>query len=294
MVEEYCKMYCKNCGRELKDGVRFCDRCGKSVRQSNQTERAARLKEIEALKEERLTRKKKLADMEAEKREHKKKKQQARKLPRNNRLIYAAAFVLILLASAIISYIITDYKNQNAGYRTRDESIELNSTPVPTIQAATETASPSPSVLPTVAPEVENTDPVNSDGYREFTVDNNLKCPYPTVFIKKSAEGNTRLNLMDQTGGATLTLKEDRASGTKAAELMKEYAQTLGGTTTYSLAGDNWYGITVTKNTMVYHRKCVIDGGKSYYYDFQYDKNSVSAAEYDTYINYMDKAFSPQ
>lgn len=25
-------MYCKNCGRQLKEGTRFCDRCGQSVR----------------------------------------------------------------------------------------------------------------------------------------------------------------------------------------------------------------------------------------------------------------------
>ena len=27
-------MYCKNCGKEIKDGMRFCPRCGKPVSQT--------------------------------------------------------------------------------------------------------------------------------------------------------------------------------------------------------------------------------------------------------------------
>ena len=49
-------MYCKNCGRQLKEGTRFCDRCGQSVRKNNQNSQTTKRKEIEELKAERLNR----------------------------------------------------------------------------------------------------------------------------------------------------------------------------------------------------------------------------------------------
>ena len=91
-------MYCKNCGRELKDGMRFCDRCGQSVRQSNNNERAAKRREIESLKEERLNRRKKLAEAEAEKAAKKKDRQNRRKSRKlNHKLIYGIGIFLIIL-----------------------------------------------------------------------------------------------------------------------------------------------------------------------------------------------------
>lgn len=283
-------MYCKNCGRELKDGTRFCDRCGKSVRQSNKSERAARLEEIEALKEERLNRKKKMADLEAEKAAKKAKKKQIKKSKkRNNKLIYIIAVILIISVSAIISYIVTTSGSKDAAWKTQDESVELNSTAVPTAQPSA--AAATPSALPTVATEPENTDPVNDDGYRVFRISDNMSCPYPSSFTKKSVSGDIRLSLMDSVGGATMTVTQSKSIGS-AKELMKEYAQTTGGTISYSLAGNDWYGITITKNNIVYHRKCLLMANTLIYYDFQYDTGSVSAPEYETYINYIDEAFT--
>ena len=58
-------IYCKNCGRQLKEGARFCDRCGQSVRKTTESSQAAKRREIEELKAERLNRKKRLAEKEA-------------------------------------------------------------------------------------------------------------------------------------------------------------------------------------------------------------------------------------
>ena len=96
---------------------------------------------------------------------------------------------------------------------------------------------------------------------------------------------------MDSVGGATMTVTQSKSIGS-AKELMKEYAQTTGGTISYSLAGNDWYGITITKNNIVYHRKCLLMANTLIYYDFQYDTGSVSAPEYETYINYIDEAFT--
>ena len=46
-------MYCKNCGKELPDDARFCDKCNMSVRKKE-----GKMDMIEELKEERLARQK--------------------------------------------------------------------------------------------------------------------------------------------------------------------------------------------------------------------------------------------
>ncbi len=288
-------MYCKNCGRELKDGMRFCDRCGQSVRQGNKSERTAKREEIEALKQERLNRKKKMAELEAKKAAEKKNRRKQRKAFRKNpKFIYITAIILIIIVSAAVSYMITVSDSKDANWKTTDNSVELNSTSAPTIRPDDPSITPAPTstALPTVASEPENTDPVNADGYRVFTTPNNIEFPYPTAFTKKNAGDSSLLNLMDSVGGGSISLKEDKPNGMKSAEMMKEYAQSLGGTISYSRAGDNWYSITLEKNNFIYHRKCLIQGSKVLYYDFQYDKSSVSAAQYLVYIDYMDAALT--
>lgn len=287
-------MYCKNCGRELKDGMRFCDRCGQSVRQGNKNERAAKREEIEALKKERLNRKKKMAELEAKKAAEKKLRRNQRKaLRRNPKFIYITLAVVLIIISSVISYTVNIYNSNSKSWEAQDNSVALNSTAAPTVEPSDTLSTPRPTQtpLPTVAAETENTDVVNADGYRVFKINEKMNFPYPTAFTKKTVSDNVLLNLMDSAGGGSIMLKEDRASG-KATEMMKEYAQTLGGTISYSRAGDNWYGITVEKNNFVYHRKCLIVGNDALYYDFQYDKNSVSAVQYTEYITYMDTAFT--
>lgn len=287
-------MYCKNCGRELKDGMRFCDRCGQSVRQGNKNERAAKREEIEALKKERLNRKKKMAELEAKKAAEKRlRRKQRRALSRNPKFIYITIAVLLIIVSSVVSYIINTYNSNSKSWEAQDNSVALNSTAAPTIEPSDTSATTAPiqTPLPTVTAETENTDVINADGYRVFKINEKMNFPYPTAFTKKAASDNVLLNLIDSTGGGSIVFKKDKAIG-KATEMMKEYAQTLGGTISYSRAGDSWYGITVEKNNFVYHRKYLIAGNDALYYDFQYDKNSVSTAQYTEYITYMDTAFT--
>lgn len=178
-------MYCKNCGRELKNGIRFCDRCGQSVRQGKKTEAAARREELEALQEERLNRRRKMAELEAKKEEKKKKRNNLKK--KNKKFIYFIAVILLIAVSAIITYIAFTANSNNAAWKTQDGSEALNATAVPTVEPSdtSEQNTPTPTTLPIVGAETENNDPVNSDGYRVFSVSNKVSCPYPTVFTKK-------------------------------------------------------------------------------------------------------------
>lgn len=286
-------MYCKNCGRELKSEMRFCDRCGQSVRQGKKTESAARREELEALQEDRLNRRRKMAELEAKKAEKKQKRNMLKK--KNKKLIYFIAIILLAAVSAIITYIAMSASSNNAAWKTRDGSEALNATAVPTVEPSDNSAlnTPVPTTLPIVGVETENTDPVNSDGYRVFTVSDSLSCPYPTVFSKKEAGDNQLLSIFDNTGGASMVIaREKDAVSSQASELLKNYAQKTSGTVLYSLAGDNWFGITTSKNNIITHRKYLIIDGKAIYYSFDYDKNSVSAAEYEKYIEYIDNAFT--
>ena len=92
-------MYCKNCGRQLKEGMRFCDRCGQSVRKSQQSGKSAKRQEIEELKAERLNRKKRLAEKEA--RQYVSKK---RKKKKGNTFMFIVILILIAVLSVIIGY----------------------------------------------------------------------------------------------------------------------------------------------------------------------------------------------
>ena len=285
-------MYCKNCGRELKSGMRFCDRCGQSVRQGKKTESAARREELEAVKEERLNRRKKIAELEAKKAEKKNKRKANKK--KNKTLIYFIAIILLAAVSAIITYIAVMINSNNAAWKTRDGAEALNSTAAPTVEPSDKASStPVPTSLPVVGVETENTDPINADGYRVFTVSNTLSCPYPTAFSKKQSDGDTVLSLFDNVGGASMQIAYEKSSASaQPSELLKEYAQNTPGTVLYSLAGNNWFGVTTSKNDIITHRKYLILDGKSIYYSLQYDKNSVSAADYEKYIEYIDNAFT--
>lgn len=285
-------MYCKNCGRELKNGVRFCDRCGQSVRQGKKTEAAARREELEALQEERLNRRRKMAELEAKKEEKKQKRHNLKK--QNKKLIYFIAVILLIAVSAIITYISFTANSNNAAWKTIDGSEALNSTAVPTVEPSenNEQNTPVPTTLPVVGAEEENNDPINADGYRVLTITNNVSCPYPTSFTKKTCGENQLLNSFDTDGGATLVIsREKNLSSSQPAELLKDYAQRTSGTVLYSLAGDNWFGVTTEKNNIITHRKYLITDGKALYYSIEYDKTSVSAEEYEKHIEYIDTAF---
>ena len=78
-------MYCKKCGRKLKDGMRYCDRCGLSVNQSKKGSREAREIEIQELKQERLNRKEKLQKKETKK----------KRINKRHMNILSAAFIIL-------------------------------------------------------------------------------------------------------------------------------------------------------------------------------------------------------
>lgn len=270
-------MYCKNCGKYLEEGTRFCDRCGQSVRKSANSEQAVRHQNIEELKEERLNRKKRLAELEAREAMKNKRKQKRRK---KNRGITAFMVTVLMLAvvAMILAYSITrcsSEKKNNAG------NGEVQATQTPAASGITDNNAGATSVQTTAVPVV-------SDGeYRVFEI-NNVVCPYPSDFSKKAVSDKEKLSLVDSVGGGVMSISQEQGVSDTPAELMKEFAGTIGVSPSYSLADKTSYTITSEKNNTIYHRKCILSGTTAIYYDFQYSSMSSSRARYEQCVAYID------
>ena len=260
-------MYCKYCGRELKDNARFCDRCGQSVRKAKESEQAARHREAEELKTERLNRKKRLEEKEARQQEIKNKKKGRKS---GGRLFL---FVIIVILIALLSVLL--------GYNMFPSKGEKN--------VAKETTSPMTQTEPTPVA----TSSVSSEKYSEITV-GNITIPYPSDFYTNTVTGNEKLNLVDSLGGATMVVEQEARNG-EITELIKEYIASIGADDSNGgpemRAGSDWYGVTAAVDGRVYHRKCIVRNGLAVYYDFTYDETSSSAKKYEDYIKYIDSHF---
>ncbi len=259
--------YCKNCGRQLKDGMRFCDRCGQSVRKSQESDQSARHKEIRELREERLNRKKRLAEKEERQRTAREKR---RKSHGRRVFIYILALLLITAASVLVGYFYFSGKSGGTDNATGGVNVP-----------ATETSSP-----------VQTETPTQNGEYAEITV-GNVRCPYPSSFHSITASGNEKMNLTDPLGGAKMVIAQEVAEGT-LTELAKDYLSQIGATSATEMKSnesESSYTVTAEVNGTVYHRKCVVRSNLAVYYDFEYSASSGSAATYGKYIAEIDARF---
>ena len=168
-------MYCKNCGRQLKEGMRFCDRCGQSVRKSQQSGKSAKRQEIEELKAERLNRKKRLAEKEARQYVSKKRKKKKGNM-----------FIVILILIAVLSVII-GYNIFPKGGNVAQPTVSPNGTAASTAPVSSPSA----------------TGGTVKNGYAVLTI-GNVTCPYPSDFHSNTVSGSEKLNMTDPLGGATM------------------------------------------------------------------------------------------
>ena len=260
--------YCKNCGRQLKDGMRFCDRCGQSVRKSQESDQSARQKEINELRQERLNRKKRLAEKEERQQIAREKR---RKSHGRRALIYILAILLITAASVLVGYF---YFSGKSGGSANDVTGGMN---VPTA---------------TTSAEPQTEEPVQGGEYAEITV-GSVRCPYPAAFHSGSASGNIKMNLTDPLGGAKMIIAQEVTDGS-LAELAKGYLSQIGATSATEMKSnesESSYTVTAEVNGTVYHRKCVVRNKLAVYYDFEYSASSGSASAYAKYTETIDPRF---
>lgn len=252
-------MYCKNCGKRLPDGARFCDRCNTSVRK-----KSAKQELIDDLKEERLARRKAKA---VEERFKKIKKMRHRRYKIITGVIIA--FVLLGVISAITTNIII---SKNSTFNSPIEDVP-DVTEEPTATATPETAVS-----------------LNSDGYIVTKI-LDTSFVYPSSFTDTNDSTSGFLSLVDSVGDAAMTAGEKTASETDAASAMKSYIDRNGLMVEKASTSDNCYFITGTSGDNRYHKCGCITNGAEIYYEFIYPLSSAKSSAYETNTEYMDSYF---
>lgn len=269
-------MYCKNCGKKLPDNARFCDRCNTSVRKKED-----KMNLIEELKEERLARRK-AQDIEE--------KIKAIKKVKRKRLRMLATVIGIFIGIGALSGVIV-YINYSKTSGINTTEVELRTEePQPTYAQAVviggETAS--------AAPQTTQDIPVVSDvslgnnvyGYTDTTVSGRAFA-YPSNFDKEEKD-TVQLSLTD--GEATITANKVITS-LSPKELLRKYADDMGGEDMGSIANDTTYSVTLRAGSYICHRKGIVDGSSEIYYEIKYRADSSNAAQYKADIEYMDEYF---
>ncbi len=249
-------MYCKNCGKELPDDARFCDKCNMSVRKKE-----GKLDMIEELKEERLARQK-AHEIEA----------RLKKIKKVKRRRYRAVALVILGIVAVWGIIVgVSYGiNWEKDSPLKGENVELNPTP-----DVTATAEPTPS------PEDKE--------YTTVAVGDGISITYPKVFNQSEvAEGDIVASYSD--GTATIIIDNEDAILTPNDLMDKYYQSVLNADVDESSATGDGYTITVTAGTKKHHKKCLLKDGEAISYEIIYPADSAEV--YEEYIEYMDEKFT--
>lgn len=247
-------MYCKNCGKDLPDNARFCDKCNMSVRKKER-----KMDMIEELKEERLARQK-AHEIEARLKKIKKVKRKRYK----NIALVIVGIVAVWGIIVGISYI----TNMSMESRLKGDNEEFN-TPPP----ATRT------VAPTKEPQ--------NEAYATLVVQG-IEFAYPKSFDKTEVEdGDCVASFSD--GTATIVFDEQETSEI-AKDLMDAYVESIPNADPGrgdSMANDNGYEITFPAGTKIYHKKCIIKDGIAISYEIKFPVDS--AEQYEKHIEYMDE-----
>lgn len=272
--------YCKNCGRQLKEGARFCDRCGMSVRQSSNSEGAKKQRQIEKLQRERLERKRRQEELDAIEKRKKARKQEKRR-KQNKVLILIAVCVAAVVVIAVISFIATTMTSKDELWKNNDPIGGLSTDAVPTMQ-------PSSTAEPATAPPVSE-----KDNYSAYELSNGVRFSYPKSFTEEDPEDDEELRFVDDNGAEIRVYMIEYPGGT-AETLMKRFADSETGKVDSSLAGSDWYQITLQDDDIVKNRKYIIDreNDLSVYYDFEFDSSISAADEYKDNMDYMSENFN--
>ncbi len=266
------KIYCIQCGREIKEGLLYCDRCGQSVAKSKQqqTKNKTNRRQAEELHREQINRRKRREEKEI-------KKQIKRRKARKRAIIMGitAAILILGVFSAAGAYI---YMTKNSSIKSVDDVVNEDIT-----QASPEVTS-GQTIVSSASTDA-------GIGFRTFE-HNGLSCPYPENFMQKTSVSGL-MHLEDPAGGAVMKISAENVSGLPSDMMTAYYDSASGlGKVTENRSGADWYIVTYETDSLICHRKCIISGNNALCYDFQYDKASAKASEYGDIITSLDETFN--
>ena len=282
-------MYCKKCGRKLREEARFCDYCGQST------------KETRSQSAPKTTRTQSSSKARSEYEKNKKQRQIERERVQKNR---RTAFFLLLVAIVVAAVLgFASYNMTKTELDKEKQVTEETQTPKTTqepIETEDDTEEEKTSeATPKSTETSQKTEEKNEKYYESVAKSCNIyrddrmdsiRCPYPESFEQGSKSNkNTVISLVDPLNdGAMMICSETVGTGKSASTLMKNYAEGVGGSIKTSRAGDGWYEITFERNNKLNHRKAVVVDGLCVYYDFSYDVDSGESSSYEEYIEYID------
>ncbi len=284
-------MYCKKCGRKLRNEARFCDYCGQSTKETRTSS---------ASKPSGTARSQSSSKARAEYDRNKKQRELERQKVQKKRTTALFLFLIAIVAALVLgfaSYNMTKTElDKEKGITTEETEAPKNTEEALEDDETEETEAPKKTSQPT---ETEKAEVKNEKYYEDIAKKcniyrdsrtENIRCPYPESFEQGSKSNkNTVISLVDPLNdGSMMICSETVGTGKSASVLMKNYAAGVGGSIKTSRAGEGWYEITFTRNNKINHRKAVVVDGVSVYYDFSYDVDSSEASSYEEYIEYID------
>ena len=308
-------MYCKKCGRQLRQGAKFCDHCGSSTKgmtETKKTNSSGRSSGSKSGSSEQYDRNRSRYERNKKRRELE--RQKARK-SRRTALLFILIAILVAVVLGVVTYNMMKPKKKAdpnlLENTTSGQSFLNNEEDEPLVdvegEEAEEEEEPEETEKPTPKPtkEPEKTEEEKekeleeqfSEIEGEFNIYKHdklgdIKCPYPKNFEDGSqANANTVYSLMDFENDGTMLICAEKVGKSKSAsKMMDDYESGLGDKAKVlsSTSDDNGYEISYERNKRVNYRKAVIVDGICVYYDFSYDYDSQEKSRYDEYIEYIN------
>lgn len=304
-------MYCKKCGRQLRQGAKFCDHCGSSTKGMTETNSSGKSTGSKSGNSEQYDRNRSRYERNKKRRELE--RQKARKSRRTALLFILVAIIIAVVLGFITYNMMKPKKKADPNLlenTTSGQSFLNNEDDEPQVEIDGEEEDeeePEPTQTPTPKPtkEPEKTEEEKekeleehfSDIEGEFNIYKHdklgdIKCPYPKTFEDGSqANANTVYSLMDFENDGTMLICAEKVGKSKsAAMMMDDYESGLGDKAKVlnSTSDDNGYEISYERNKRVNYRKAIIVDGICVYYDFSYDYDSQEKSRYDEYIEYIN------
>ena len=267
------QIYCIRCGREIKDGLLYCDRCGQSVAKSKEQQSKIKSKRARAeeIHREQINRKKL--------REAKEKKKQIKRRKARRRAVTLCVIVGILILGVVCAVCAYIAMSGNSSIKSVDdvvnEDIAQSSPAATTSQSTTSAVSSNPNM-----------------SFRIYEY-GGISCPYPESFESVPSANDELMRLIDEVGGAVITISHMAVSGA-ARDMMTAYYDEVSqlGKVTENRSGSDGYIVTYETDTTIFHRKCVIKDNVALMYNFEYDKSSAKVKDYESCIENLDETFT--
>ncbi len=280
-------MNCRLCGNELDKDSKFCQVCGCTVEQQPIINRNQINKNMANGKAVQQRSNNQGVRRNYQSRPIAKAEYSASPTPKksNKTIIALIAVITVLLVglAGAVGYILNNRDEKVNDHRliggkdTKVEEMDIESPKPTAMPKPTATQPPTPTSKLVANPKYEIMENSAWDYY----------CAVPDHFEETTGPESNAYYLTDGTAEMSVGAKNNYSKLSVQGALDKYIGET-GGAVTYSATGDDWYAVSVTKDGMVYYRKCFVD---EYIRAFSFKFPEEYLDIYDDYIEYIEDNF---